>query len=385
MTRSFALDIVHEKGKLPELFLSGTLDRTTCSSVWNQAVRSLSEFGASNSKTNAPLRVVNLAGIIQMDTAGAALIYSLGQKFFPNGAISMEIRDIPPQYAHLMETAFSAFDKTKPFSSDFAESLSFTEKMGKKGTEIYSDFHDFLSGFGEIIWVFFHSICHPARLRWNHIILVAEAACVNALPIVTLISFIVGLVMAFQSAIPMKMFGVEIYVANLIGIAMVRELGPLMTAIVLAGRSASAFAAEIGTMKINEEIDALGTMGLDPVAFLIVPRILASVVLTPLLALFANFIGILGGSVVLVSMGYPIIVYYHQVVDFVSWVDFAGGLLKCLVFGMIIAATGCIRGYQTGQGASAVGSATTSAVVTSIVLIVLTDGLFSIVYYNLGI
>ncbi len=226
---------------------------------------------------------------------------------------------------------------------------------------------------------------NPASIRWGETLRVAERAGVNALPIVALISFIVGLVMAFQAAIPMKMFGAEIYVANLIGIAMVRELAPLMTAIVLAGRSASAFAAEIGTMKINEEIDALTVMGMDPVKFLIIPRIIAATLITPLLTVFANLVGILGGALVIMSFGYPLITYYNQVVNFVTWQDLTGGLVKCFVFGLLIAATGCIRGYQTLRGPSAVGDSTTSAVVSSIVLIAVFDGIFSVVYYYLGV
>ena len=191
--------------------------------------------------------------------------------------------------------------------------------------------------------------------------------------------------MAFQAAIPMKMFGAELYVSNLIGIAMIRELGPLMTAIVLAGRSSSAFAAEIGTMRINEEIDALTVMGIDPIKFLIVPRIIASVVITPLLTIFSNLVGILGGALVITSMGYPIIAYYNQIAAFVKWNDFTGGMLKCIVFGLLIAISGCIRGYQTQSGSSAVGISTTRAVVTGIVLIAIFDGMFSITFYYLGI
>lgn len=158
-----------------------------------------------------------------------------------------------------------------------------------------------------------------------------------------------------------------------------------MTAIVLAGRSSSAFAAEIGTMRINEEIDALTVMGLDPVKFLIVPRIIASTLITPLLTIFANLMGILGGALVITSMGHPIIAYYNQIASFVTWTDFAGGLIKCFVFGILIAASGCIRGYQTQSGPSAVGISTTRAVVTGIVLIAIFDGIFSIIYFYLGV
>jgi phospholipid/cholesterol/gamma-HCH transport system permease protein len=222
-------------------------------------------------------------------------------------------------------------------------------------------------------------------VRWKDAFLVAETAGVNALPVIALIGFLMGLIMAFQAAIPMRQFGAVIYVANLVGLSMVRELGPLMTAIVLAGRSGSAFAAELGTMKVNEEIDALITMGLDPVQFLVVTRIFAAVIMTPLLTLFADFIGVMGGSIVLLSMGYSIDTYLRQIFSMVTYVDLLGGLFKSIVFGVLVANIGCLRGLQTEMGASAVGDSTTRAVVGGIVLIVVTDGIFSVIYYYLGI
>lgn len=263
--------------------------------------------------------------------------------------------------------------------------LPLIERIGKSVREAGQDLYQFTSSLGETAVSLAAVLIRPASLRWRDTVFIAEKAGMDALPIVLLISFIVGLVMAFQAAMPMRMFGAEIYVANLIGIAMVRELGPLMTAIVLAGRSASAFAAEIGTMKINEEIDALTVMGLDPVRFLIVPRVVALVAMTPLLCIFANLVGIIGGAVVIVSMGYPVITYYNQIAGFVSAQDLAGGLVKCFCFGVLIAAAGCIRGYQTAGGPSAVGLSTTRAVVTSIIFIAIADGIFSVTYYFLGI
>jgi phospholipid/cholesterol/gamma-HCH transport system permease protein len=195
----------------------------------------------------------------------------------------------------------------------------------------------------------------------------------------------VGLIIAFQAAMPMGQFGAEIFVADLIALGMLRELGPLMTAIVLAGRSASAFAAELGTMKVNEEIDALSTMGLDPVRFLVVTRVLAALVMTPLLTIFANLVGLIGGAVVLLSLGFPLVTYTNRVLAAVDYVDLASGLCKAFVFGILIAAIGCLRGLQTGTGARAVGESTTRAVVSGIVLIVVVDGVFAVVYHYLGI
>jgi phospholipid/cholesterol/gamma-HCH transport system permease protein len=214
---------------------------------------------------------------------------------------------------------------------------------------------------------------------------IAELAGVNALPIVALIGFLLGLIMAFQSAIPMRQFGADIFVANLIGLSMLRELGPLVTAILLAGRSGSAFAAELGTMKFREEIDALSTMGLDSVRFLVVPRLLAAVTMTPLLTIFANLFGLIGGAVVMVSLGYPLVTYGNQLLSAVHIRDLVSGLSKSLVFGMVVAGVGCLRGLQTMTGASAVGESTTRAVVSGIILIAIVDGVFAVVFYCLGV
>ncbi len=327
--------------------------------------------------------LIDLGGVTYLDTAGAAFICHVQAAAKEQGFQKINIINIKPQYAaliHLMQTA-----SEKKEASVTPAPLSFVERRGKHLSDIAAETKEFITFIGEITWALFQSLRHPLKIRWSDTFLAAERAGVDALPIVALISFIVGLVMAFQAAIPMRMFGAELYVSNLIGIAMVRELGPLMTAIVLAGRSSSAFAAEIGTMRINEEVDALTVMGLDPVRFLIVPRIIASTIITPLLTIFSNLVGMLGGALVITSMGYPIISYFNQIASFVKWSDFAGGLLKCFVFGILIAATGCIRGYQTTSGPSAVGISTTRAVVTGIILIAVFDGAFSIIYYYLGI
>jgi phospholipid/cholesterol/gamma-HCH transport system permease protein len=214
---------------------------------------------------------------------------------------------------------------------------------------------------------------------------VAEAAGVDALPIVALISFLMGLIMAFQAAVPLRQFGAEIFVANLIGLSMLRELGPLMTAIILAGRSGSAFAAELGTMKVRDEIDALKTMGLDPVRFLVVTRVVAAVAMTPLLTIFADLLGLIGGAVVMRSLGFPLITYFNQIQYAVTYGSLVGGLVKAFVFGILVAAIGCLRGLQTRTGATGVGESTTSAVVSGIILIAIADGIFSVIYYYLNV
>lgn len=356
--------------------LAGRLDAKTISHL-------LSEGRQMIAKADTPGLMIDLEAVDYMDTAGAAFLCLLEDESGKKGIQNFSIVHLKPGYSDLLDMAKEV--RKADFSAQKPGTLSFIENRGKFLLDTLAEAKEFITYTGEITYALFQSLLNPKKIRWADTFLVAERAGVDALPIVALISFIVGLVMAFQAAIPMRMFGAELYVANLIGISMVRELGPLMTAIILAGRSASAFAAEIGTMRINEEIDALTVMGLDPVKFLIVPRVIAATCITPLLTIFSNLVGILGGAVVITSMGYPFISYYDQIASFVSWGDFTGGLVKCFVFGVLIAAAGCIRGYQTESGPSAVGISTTRAVVTGIILIAVFDGIFSIVYYCLGI
>jgi len=219
----------------------------------------------------------------------------------------------------------------------------------------------------------------PRALRLGDVLTNMEKTGVNALPIVGLISMLLGLVMAFMSSLQLKQFGANIYVASLVAIAMVSELGPIMTAIVVAGRSGSSFAAEIGTMKIAEEIDALTTMGFDPVQFLALPRILAAVLVIPLLTLFANIFAIAGGLIVGVFLlDLTVVSYMDRTLQALSLFEVIWGLGKSVVFAVTIAMVGCLRGLQTRGGADAVGNAATSAVVTSIFLIILLDSIFAV-------
>jgi phospholipid/cholesterol/gamma-HCH transport system permease protein len=214
---------------------------------------------------------------------------------------------------------------------------------------------------------------------------VIEKAGVDAFFLICLIGFLFGLIMSFQSAVPMERFGAEVFVANLVSLSLFRELGPLLTAIILAGRSGSAFAAEIGTMKVNEELDALTTMGLNPIYYLVLPRIIAGLIISPLLSIFMIFFGLLGSSIVIMSFGYPLVTFINQATSSVKYTDVLSGFLKSFTFGFIVSAIGCISGMQTKEGASAVGASTTNAVVSGIIAISITDGLFSILFYILGI
>jgi phospholipid/cholesterol/gamma-HCH transport system permease protein len=233
---------------------------------------------------------------------------------------------------------------------------------------------------GEAVQSFGRFVIGRARFRRSDLVDVIFECGAAALPIVTLISFLVGLILAFVGAIQLQQFGAQIYVANLVGIAMAREMGALMTAIIMSGRTGAAFAAQLGTMQVNEEIDALQTFGLSSMEFLVLPRMIALILMMPLLCIYSDLMGILGGAVVGVGMlKISVVQYVNATINGVGLIDFAVGIFKSAVFGVLVAVSGCMRGIQCGRSASAVGLAATSAVVTAIVFIIVTDGIFAVV------
>jgi phospholipid/cholesterol/gamma-HCH transport system permease protein len=239
-----------------------------------------------------------------------------------------------------------------------------------------------ISFFGSVFVEMIYVLVHPKSLRRDDTILAMQNTGVDALPIVGLISFLMGLIMAFMSSAQLQQFGANIYVASLVGLAMVRELGPLMTGIIVAGRSGSAFASEIGTMKISDEIDALFTMGFPPTRFLVIPKMVATVIVLPLLTLFADLFAIMGGLVVGVFMlDLTANGYITQTIKTLYLFDIFWGFLKSGVFAMIITWIGCLRGFQVRGGAASVGEATTSAVVSGIFLIVVANSVFAVIFH----
>jgi len=357
------------------LSIVGRLDSTTTGGMWRQATAALG-------RAKAAQVTVDASGIEYCDGSGIALLVYLRNYQSARGG-QLTIEGLHPEFDELLKDA-TAGDSLSP-TAPTAERANFVEQIGKGVFDILQDIGAVISFVGELFLAMVQAARHPRRVRWRDTLLIAEAVGVDALPIVMLVGFLMGLIMAFQAAVPLGQFGAQIFVANLIGLAILRELGPLMTAIVLAGRSGSAFAAELGTMKVREEIDALKTMGLEPVRFLVVPRVIAALVMTPLLTVFADLVGLMGGSVVLMSLGFPLITFFHQVQTAVTYGSPVGGLVKAFFFGILVAAIGCLRGLQTKTGASAVGVSTTSAVVSGIILIVITDGVFSVIYYYLWV
>ena len=363
-----------EESKL-RVVVKGRLDADTVSQVWSEAINKLSD-------TKPLLLEVDAAGIEYCDGAGAALLLQLKQRQEKENR-QFAIKGLKTEFEQLIKI----FDPGQ-ISEYLPEKFSLKriiERAGAICIQTCNNLRIQITFLGELLVKFFATVLKPRTLRWGDTFLIAEKSGANAVGITCMLGFLVGLILAFQSAIAMQKFGAQIYVADLIVISLFRELGPLITAIIFASRSGSAYAAEVGTMKVNEEIDALTTMGIDPVKFLAIPRMISGLVVMPLLTMFNHLFGLIGCGLVMLSMGFPPVTYLTRIQEAASLGDLAGGMVKTLIFGLMIAGIGCLKGLQTGTGASAVGDSATKAVVSSIIAIIVVDGVFAVVYYYLGI
>jgi phospholipid/cholesterol/gamma-HCH transport system permease protein len=356
------LEIVKESSG-SRLKFAGRLDADGVAGSWERALRAAQETDRI---------LVDASGVEYCDGSGLALLWELRRR---SGA---EISGLKPEIAKLFEP-FAEAERKEGEKKHRKEST--LASIGKVGFDLVGDLYEQISLLGQIAVISLKVMVRPRELRWRDVWITYEGAGVQALVVVGLISFLTGLIMAFQAAPPLRQFGVDIFVVNLVALAMLRELGPIMTAIVLAGRSGSAFAAEIGTMKVNEEIDALTTFGLDPVRFLVAPRMLAGILVTPVLTIYSDLLGVGGGFVMMLGRGYPFVTLWRQFTASVDISDVMAGIIKAFVFGGLVAGIGCLRGLQTKSGPSAVGISTTRSVVTSIFLIVVVDAIFAVVYY----
>jgi phospholipid/cholesterol/gamma-HCH transport system permease protein len=263
---------------------------------------------------------------------------------------------------------------------------AFVWKLGEKAIETERLFKSDLEFLGLMVLSLGRALRGKARFRGSDLALLVQQSGFDALPIVTLVTFLLGLILAFVGAIQLQAFGATIYVADLVGVAMVRDMGALITGIIMAGRSGAAFAAQLGSMKVTQEIDALETMSIHAMDFLVLPRVVALCLMMPLLTLYGDAMGILGGGFVGVTMlGLSPAEYLLQTADAVSLSHVVGGVIKGTCYGALIALAGCLRGMQSGKSSSAVGDAATSAVVTGIVAIIVACGLFAYAFYALGI
>ncbi len=373
----FEYDATAEPG--PRLRLAGRLDVHAVERHWGPLRRRARELIRQGQGMGAVS--VDLDGVEYCDGAGAALLHALEQDL-ATGGVEVRFEGMGRMVREQL-APYRELESVEPARGVHGRGWwpGLLDGIDRVGEAAHSQF----SFVGELTRAIGSSLRHPRQVRWGDTLRVAEAAGFQALPIVSLIAFLLGVILAFQSAIAMRQFGGEIFVANLVAVSLFRELGPLMMAILLAGRSGAAFAAEIGTMKVNEEVNALKTMGLDPMRFLVLPKVLAGLLVAPLLALYANMIGLIGAAVVMQGFGIPWVAFFNQVTSALTLSDLFSGLAKAVVFGLVVAGVGCLRGLQTGSGAASVGLSTTSAVVTSIILIVVLDGVFAVLFYHLGI
>lgn len=293
-------------------------------------------------------------------------------------------RDLPTPLCRLLALSDRPVEEVEARAID--EHDPFVVRVGRAAADLARSVETFVAFVGAASIALARFVVGRARFRGSDLALAVQQAGAQALPIVSLISVLIGLILAFVGAIQLRQFGVQLYVANLVAIGMLREMGAIMTAIIMAGRTGAAYAAELGTMQVNEEIDALQTLGFDPMEFLVLPRMLALIVMMPLLCLYADVLGIAGGALIGVTiLDLPWVEYWNQTQNAMTLNNFLIGIVKSSVFGIIIALAGCLKGMSSGRSAAAVGLATTSAVVVAIVFIVAADGLFAVILNELGL
>jgi len=376
-SRSFNFKVAGQQGQELHLAISGRL-----------ALENLSHFNSEVAALLARMTpsklTVDLAGVEYLDSAGALGLLQLESE--------SKARSVPLEFVNPTEKAKGIMGlidqealRTPPLIRERG-SANVVEQLGEGSQHFVKDLVEVTSFLGALLISLMQAVLNPRAVRWQDVAYYMKRAGADGLPIVGLLSFLLGLIIAFMSSLQLKQFGANIYVASLLAIGMVKELGPIMTAILVAGRSGSAFAAEIGTMKVNEEVDALVTMGFDPIKFLALPKVLAAMLVVPLLTVYADIFGIAGGLVVgIMGLDLTAYAYLKETQTSLTLLDIILSLLKSGVFALLIAGIGCQRGFQVQGGAAAVGSATTSAVVAALFLIIVTDSAFALAFQYLGI
>ncbi|MGB0744242.1 MAG: MlaE family ABC transporter permease [Opitutales bacterium] len=305
------------------------------------------------------------------------------QDWCAENEIDCRFGDLPDGVQNLVRLS-RAVPENKTISE--SKRIGWITGVGVLSTEMAKGVMRYFAFTGELVLDLLAFFGGRARVRGKDFLFILQTTGAMALPIVSLLSFLTGLIIAFIGVIQLQKFAADIYVADLVGLTMTRELGAVMTAVIMAGRTGAAFAAQIGSMKVNEEIDALTTFGISPMQFLVLPRVLAMVLMMPLLCAFAIFVSIFGGMIVAIAISEVSVAQYIYQIDYaVSMGDFWIGIFKSSVFGLIVAMAGCYRGLHCGKDATAVGLAATSAVVTAITWIVVADAIFAVLFHILGV
>ena len=360
--------------------LSGIVNVYSLGGVWTQ-IRDAQDAWLKQGDSKAKTLSVDSSAVASLDGAGIAFLIAVEEAQTIAGA-KYELSGLNPRYQPLLKE-FDPISNLFPVPAAKPQ-RSFVVSMGMATQNLIDDavgLIDFTGHlFSDLVW----SVRNPRQVRWGDFINAAVEAGIAALPIVGLVAFLIGVILSFQAAIGMQQFGAVSFVGPLAALGIVREMGPLITAILLAGRSSAAFAAEIGTMTVNSEVDALVSGGLSPIRFLVVPRVLAGILVAPILTLFADIVSIFSSMLTMLIYGIPFVNFYNGMLSAVDVEDILSGLLKATLFGVVVSAMGCLRGMQTGTGAAAVGISATRAVVSSIVMIVIVDGIFAFISYKTG-
>ncbi|MFA6349965.1 MAG: ABC transporter permease [Candidatus Omnitrophota bacterium] len=327
--------------------------------------------------------VFSISNDFEWDTSFVTFLIDLAQDCSKRN-IEVIFDGLPQQAIKLFDISFRLHQKAPSLKHKLHE--NFVEVIGERTLEVKESAFSFFEFLGEILIAFLNLIRGKAYFRWDDFMVIVQKCGVDAIGLVSLISLLVGIILAFIGAIQLKIFGAQIYVADIVGIAMVRVMGAVMTGIIMAGRTGASFAAELGIMQTNEEIDALKTFAINPVEFLVLPRVLALVIMMPLLTIYANLMGILGGFIVSTTMlGINPVEYLNHTQAAVKLSNVWIGLTHGFVFGIIVAVCGCLRGINCERNSEGVGSATTSAVVTGITNIVIATAIITYICQALGV
>jgi phospholipid/cholesterol/gamma-HCH transport system permease protein len=350
------------------------------SGVW-QVTAARPNWTALRGNRPTPARVrVRVDSVEKWDTSLLLFLYEV-QEWCRVAGAQCDTTLLPEKIRMLLAQFTSAHQASVPVD----RSESFVTGVGNVTLETWGRARAAFTFIGETVLGIVRLVARPHKFRWRDCFDEMQQCGAMALPIVGLISFLVGLIMAYQAAVQLRQFGADIYVADLVGLSVVREMGPMMAAVILAGRTGAAFAATLANMKANEEVDALETLGITAVQFLVLPRLVALVCMMPLLALYADAVGILGGMAVGGAvLDIPASAYWIETQSIVDLSDINSGLIKSVAFGVLIGLSGCLRGLQAERSAAGVGRAATSAVVTGILLIIVADALFAVVFNMLG-
>jgi phospholipid/cholesterol/gamma-HCH transport system permease protein len=327
--------------------------------------------------------VIDASGITNWSANFIALILSIKDNS-ANNKVNFKVKGLPEGATKILTIAESVPERKGAAKKE--QKTPFVKVVGDASLAVFDDLNQAITFCGDFIISVMKFLTGLAKFSWKDFTTFLYDCGPSAVPIITLITFLVGLILAFVGAIQLRMFGAQIFVADLVGIGMVRELASIMTAIVMAGRTGAAYAAQLGTMQVNEELDALETMGISKFDFLVLPRMLALILIMPLLCIIADIMGILGGMFVGVFMlDITPIMYYEQTISALRIQDFLIGVFMSVIFGILVSASGCLRGMQCGRSSAAVGTATTSAVVTGIVTIIISTAAITMICDYLGI